>query len=259
MRTIIVDDEPAALNSLKIIIKEYLPDLELVKAFMNPKKALYEIPTLKPQLLFLDIHLPEINAFQLLDMLPERNFHVIFVTAYDEYAIKAFKYNAIDYLLKPININEIVNAVKKIKNSQIQQTISYEEKYKNLLKIFEQNNTQTHEKLILSTIEGIYYIDPNDILYVNADSNYSKIILKNANPLTISKSLGDFFANLPQDFFFRNHHSYLVNLHYVRRYTRSDKSAIEMVNGDMIPLARRKKNEFYEKMKNLNKKLSQFI
>jgi two-component system LytT family response regulator len=255
MRTIIVDDEPDALNSIKIIIREYLPDIELVGAFMNPKKALEEIPKLMPELLFLDIHLPEINAFQLLEMLPERNFHVIFITAYDEYAIKAFKYNAIDYLLKPININEIENAVKRIKENTQQQKEVYEEKYKKLLNTLNQNNNQAHEKLILSTIEGIYYIDPDDILYVNADSNYSKIVFKNAKSLTVSKNLGEFFSDLPKDNFFRNHHSYLVNLNYVRKYARNEGGTIEMINGDRIPLARRKKNEFHEKMKNLVKKL----
>jgi two-component system LytT family response regulator len=255
MRTIIVDDEPDALNSLKIIIKEYIPDIELVGAFMHPKKALEEIPKLMPELLFLDIHLPEINAFQLLEMLPERNFHIVFITAFDEYAIKAFKYNAIDYLLKPININEIVNAVKRIREKKNQLSISYEDKYRELLKTINHNNNHAHEKLILSTIEGIYYIDPDDILYVNADSNYSKIIFKNAKPLTVSKNLGELFADLPKDYFFRNHHSYLVNLKYVRKYSRSDGGSIEMINGDQIPLARRKKNEFHEKMKELGKNL----
>ncbi len=254
MRTIIVDDEPDALNSLKIIIKEYLPDLELVGSFMNPEKAIQEIPKLKPELLFLDIHLPKIDAFQLLELLPERNFHIVFVTAFDEYAIKAFKYNAIDYLLKPININEIVNAVKRIKENVLKQDHSYEEKYKNLLTSINQNNNQHQEKLILSTIEGIYYIDPNDILYVNADSNYSKIVFKNAKPLTVAKSIGEFFNILPEEYFFRNHHSYLVNLNYVRRYARTEGGTIEMINGDQIPLARRKKNIFHEKMKSLMKK-----
>lgn len=254
MRTIIVDDEPDALNSLKIIIKEYLPDIELIGSFMDPEKAIQEIPKLKPELLFLDIHLPKIDAFQLLESLPERNFQIIFVTAYDEYAIKAFKYNAIDYLLKPININEIVNAVKRIKENILEQNHSFEEKYNNLLNSINQNNNQYQEKLILSTIEGIYYINPDDILYVHADSNYSKIVFKNAKPLTVSKSIGEFFSVLPEEYFFRNHHSYLVNLNNVRKYARNDGGTIEMINGDQIPLARRKKNIFHEKMKCLVKK-----
>lgn len=249
MRTIIVDDEPDALNSIKIIVKEYLPELEIVGTFMNPKTALEKIPELNPDLLFLDIHLPEINAFQLLEMLPERNFHVIFVTAYDEYAIKAFKYNAIDYLLKPINIKEIVNAVNRIKAKEL--STDYKERFNNLLNTI--NNKREKEKLILSTIEGIYYIDPDDILYVNADHNYSRIVFKDAQPLMVSKKLGDFFEELPKNSFFRNHHSYLVNLHHVRKYSRSDGGVIEMTNGDQIPLARRKKNEFYERMKCLVK------
>ena len=252
MRTIIVDDEPDALNSIKIILKEYLTELELVGAFTDSEEALQKIPQLNPELVFLDIHLTGMDAFQLLEKLETKNFHIIFVTAHDEYAIKAFKYNAIDYLLKPISISEIISAVKKIIENKKKQ--NYEQKYKHLLETIKQNNNQAQEKLILSTIEGIYYIDPDDILYVNADANYSKIIFKDAKPLVISKKIGELYEELPKEYFFRNHHSYLVNLNYVHRYARNDGGAIEMINGDQIPLARRKKNEFHEKMKYLVRK-----
>ena len=254
MRTILLDDEPDALNSLKIIINEYIPEIEIVGIFSNPKEALIKIPELEPELLFLDIHMPEINAFQLLEMLPHRNFHIIFATAYDEYAIKAFKYNAIDYLLKPINVKEVVNSIKRIKENQDEFKDTYEIKYKALLDTMK-NENHSSEKMIISTIEGIHYVKPSDILYIIADSNYSKIIFKNAHPLSISKKLKALQEDLPQGIFFRNHHSYLVNLNYVQKYVRNNGGTIEIVNGDKIPLARRKRNEFHEKMKSLVKKV----
>jgi len=246
MRTLIIDDEPDALNALKIIIEEFLPKLEIIASFSDPVKALEEIPGLSPELVFLDINMPGLNGFELLESLKVRNFKTIFVTAYDEYAIKAFKYSAIDYILKPIDIDELISAVKRAVglNTHIDETD--EIKYK---KLFESINNKLLEKLVVSTYEGIYYIEPKDVIYIQADGNYSKVTFKYTQALLVAKSLKEFEELLPSSNFFRNHHSFLINLNFVRKYTRTDGGSIEMTNGDQIPLARRKKNEFYDLMK----------
>ncbi|RLD81995.1 MAG: DNA-binding response regulator [Bacteroidetes bacterium] len=249
MRTIIIDDEPDAVNALKIIIEEFVPELTIIGTFSDPIKALEGIPKMDPELIFLDINMPGLNGFELLESLPHRNFKTIFVTAYDEYAIKAFKYSAVDYILKPIDIDELIDAIKRALlagNSTPEETD--ESKYK---KLFNTVNNNKHEKLVISTYEGIYYIDPLNVIYIQADSSYSKIIFKDDEPLFVAKGLKEFEELLHTNNFFRNHHSFLINLNFVRKYTRVDGGNIEMTNGDQIPLARRKKNEFSEFMKNI--------
>jgi len=246
MRTLIIDDEPDAVNALKIIIEEFLPELTVVGSFSDPIKAIEGIPKLNPELVFLDINMPGLNGFELLESIQFRNFKTIFVTAYDEYAIKAFKYSAVDYILKPIDIDELVAAVKRATNQSVNTEEADEIKYK---KLFESINEKISEKLVISTYEGVYYIDPQELIYIQADSSYSKIIFKDAEPLMVAKGLKEFEELLPASQFFRNHHSFIINLNFVRKYTRVDGGNVEMSNGDQIPLARRKKNEFYDLMK----------
>lgn len=246
MRTLIIDDEPDAINALKIIIEEFLPQLEIIGTYSDPLIARDELSKKKPDLVFLDINMPGLNGFELLESLPQRNFKTIFITAYDEYAIKAFKYSAVDYILKPIDIDELQQAVERALQTQINDDGQNELKYR---KLFESINNSPAEKLVISTYEGIYYIDPQDIIFIQADSAYSKIILKEAAPLLVAKGLKELEELLPATNFFRNHHSFLINLNFVRKYTRADGGNIEMNNGDQIPLARRKKNDFYELMK----------
>ena len=250
MRTLIIDDEPDAVDALKIIIEEFIPELQVIDSFSDPVQARAEIPKMKPELVFLDINMPGLSGFELLESLQIRNFKTIFITAYDEYAIKAFKYSAVDYILKPIDIDELVAAVKRATSLNKQSVSEDEDKYK---KLFESIGNDRPKKLVVSTCEGIYYIDSEDVIYIKADGNYSKLIFKNTEPLFVAKGLKEFEELLPTSCFFRNHHSFLINLNFVRKYTRVEGGSVEMVNGDKIPLARRKKNEFYDLMKNVVK------
>ncbi len=250
MRTLIIDDEPDAVNALKIIIEEFIPELNVIGSFSDPLQARDEIPKMNPELVFLDINMPGLSGFELLESLQNRNFKTIFITAYDEYAIKAFKYSAVDYILKPIDIDELVAAVKRATNVNNPSTEQTDNKYK---KLFESIRNDRPQKLVVSTYEGIYYIDAEDVIYIQADGNYSKLIFKETEPLFVAKGLKEFEELLPTSNFFRNHHSFLINLNFVRKYTRVEGGSVEMINGDQIPLARRKKNEFYDLMKNVVK------
>ncbi len=249
MRTLIIDDEPDAVNALKIIIEEFVPELTIVGSFSDPIKALEGIPQINPELIFLDINMPGLNGFELLESLPHRNFKTIFVTAYDEYAIKAFKYSAVDYILKPIDIDELILAINRA--IAVKSPISDESDEGKYSKLLHSVNNNRPDKLVISTYEGIYYIDPSNVIYIQADGGYSKIIFKDNDPLFVAKSLKEFEELLKTNNFFRNHHSFLINLNFVRKYTRVDGGNIEMINGDQIPLARRKKNEFYDFMKSI--------
>lgn len=240
MQAIIIDDEAKGRLALKEKIKTYCPELEIVAEATNGKEGILAIEKHHPQIIFLDIEMPVMNGFEMLNNLPDKNFHIIFTTAYDQYAIKAIKYAAFDYLLKPVDIEELVNAVAKIDNKQKNQT-------KNQIELLQQNieHPKKHlHKLAIPTVEGLLFYDINDVVHLEANSNYTNIFFSNKTKILASKTLKEFEELLPGDIFFRTHHSHLINLNYIKRYIKGDGGQIELQNGDYVDVARRKKDEF---------------
>jgi two-component system LytT family response regulator len=180
------------------------------------------------------------NGFEMLNEVAEKNFHIIFTTAYDQYAIKAIKYAAFDYLLKPIDIEELKMAVEKIETTENNQT----KKQVELLQQNMQHPKRQLNKLAIPTLEGLLFFDINDIVHLEANSNYTNIHLANKTKVIASKTLKDFEDLLPEDVFFRTHHSHLINLNYIKRYIKGDGGQIELQNGMYVDVARRKKEEF---------------
>ncbi len=245
LKTVIIDNELDAISSLELLINEYLPELDLIATFDNPLKALDALPNLKPDLIFLDISMSQMSGFELLDNIKDLNFKLIFITAYDEYAIKAFRYNAIDYILKPIDIDILIDAVSKIvKSKSAGYSTNYN--YDKFLDYLNTNNTQ--KKITVSTKEEVYYLAIDDIIYVHAEGSYAKIFLNNNNPILVSKNLKEIENQLIFDSFFRVHKSYLINLNYIQKFLKSDGGSVEMKNGDLVPISKRKRIEFNEKM-----------
>ncbi|MBN1252210.1 MAG: response regulator transcription factor [Bacteroidales bacterium] len=244
LKTIIIDDESDAISSLKLIINEYLPELELIATFNNPIIAKKEIPELKPDLVFLDINMPAMNGFELLDNIKEHNFKIIFITAFDEFAIKAFKYSAIDYILKPVDIDQLISTISKIKKEEPSLN-NFNLNYNKFLNFLNHHKTK---KLMVSTLDDVHYLDTDDIIYIHAEGSYAKIIRNNNSPILVSKNLKDFESQLHYEHFFRSHNSYLINLNFVKKFLKSDGGSIEMSNGDITPISKRKRNEFNEIM-----------
>ena len=194
----------------------------------------------KPQLVFLDIEMPKMNGFEMLNVIKEKNFQVIFTTAYDQYAIKAIKYAAFDYLLKPIDIEELKTAVAKIADKETSET----KKQVELLQQNMQHPKKQLNKLAVPTLDGLLFYDINDIIHLEANSNYTQIFFNNQTKILASKTLKDFEELLPQDIFFRVHHSHLINLNYIKKYIKGDGGQIELQNGTCVDVSRRKKDEF---------------
>jgi len=245
IKTVIIDDELDSISSLELIINDYLPELKVIETFSNPLRALDALPNLKPDLLFLDISMPQMSGFELIDNLPELNFNIIFITAFDEYAIKAFRYSAIDYIIKPIDIDILIDAISKIikpvyTNNQTNQ------KYDKLLEYINKNNAQ--RKITVSTKEEVFYILPDDIIYVRAEGSYAKIVLNENKPILVSKTLKDIEKLLILNNFFRVHKSYLINLNYVKKILKNGGGNIQMTNGELIPISIRKRSEFNKKI-----------
>ena len=239
LTAVIIDDEQKGRLALSQKLKDYCPDIQLLGEAGNGEEGIKLIEKFFPDIVFLDIEMPRMDGFEMLHRLPQKNFHLIFTTAYDQYAIKAIKYAAFDYLLKPIDIEELKSAVDKISlKPGIHTGKKLETLQHNLL------SKNAFNKIAIPTLDGLLFFDINDIIHLEASSNYTTIWFNNHPKLTASKTLKEFEELLPPDIFFRTHHSHLINLNYIKRYIKGDGGQIEMKNGNFVDVARRKKEEF---------------
>lgn len=246
MRAIIIDDEKHCREGLAILLKKYCPQVELLDNFGEPKAALKFIEEQKPELVFLDIEMPEMNGFELLESCEERNFEVVFTTAYNEYAIKAIRHSALDYLLKPVNKNELMEAVERVKAGKAAETSSRVDKLLDLL-----SNKKGHGKIALPAMEGLIVINVSDILYCESESAYTRFFMIDKRCITVSKVLKDAEALLADKGFYRVHHSYVINMAYVQKYIRGDGGEVIMSNGVNIPVSRTKRQDFLNQLERL--------
>ncbi|MEO6668345.1 MAG: LytTR family DNA-binding domain-containing protein [Ferruginibacter sp.] len=240
LKAVIIDDEAKGRLALKEKLKRYCPEIEIAAEAANGIDGIEIIELNQPQIIFLDIEMPAMNGFEMLNNISNKNFHIIFTTAYDQYAIKAIKYAAFDYLLKPVDIEELKTAVSKIGSKENLQT-------KNQIELLQQNMQQPKKhlhKLAIPTLDGLLFYDLSEVIHLEANSNYTFIHFANKTKILTSKTLKDFEEMLPEDIFFRTHHSHLVNLNYIKRYIKGDGGQIELQNGTYVDVSRRKKEEF---------------
>ena len=235
LRAIIVDDEVDAIKTLQWEIKTHCPDIEIVGQHSNPVEALEAIRSTPPDILFLDVEMPRLNGFDLLSKLPRIEFEVIFITAYDEYAVKAFRVNALDYLLKPIISSDLTEAIKRVK----QKTKSEGNPSKN---IQIEKLKRSFNKIPLPNSDGIEFVFPHKILYCKSDGSYTYVIMEHKKSL-ITKSLREMEELLEEHNFLRTHKSFLVNLSHIIKYIRIDGGYLVLSNGDKVAVSRRKKEE----------------
>lgn len=243
-KAIIIDDEINSCEMLEWQLKEFCPDVEIVGVFSLPEIALVEIPKRKPELVFLDIEMPRMNGFELLTKIGNINFEIIFTTAYDQYAIKAMKYSAIDYLLKPIENEELKNAVEKVKrkNSKTSaEQISFLLEQLEVLK-----SKKKLQRIAISTAESFTFLDLDEIICCESDSNYTYVHLVNKEKILISKTLKLIEDILDKDYFLRVSQSFLINLSHVKKFVREDGGYLLMSNGMAVTVSRNKKDDLFE-------------
>ncbi len=236
IKILIIDDEAAAGNILKILIEKHVALSTEILYCDNAKDALDMLETFKPTLLMLDIEMPNLNGFDFLNMASGYSFDVIFTTAYDQYAIKAIRFSALDYLLKPIDLVDLQNAVNrhiiKQQNQNQQLLVS------NLLSNLQQKDPGNF-KLALSTAEGVFFYDPAEILYCEGENNYTRFAFTKNKPMLVSKTLGDYEDLLSEHGFIRIHKSYLVNTKYVSKVDREGN--VLMTDGKQMLISKRRK------------------
>jgi len=237
---IVIDDELNGRIALKQKLQDYCPTVRVVAEAENGVDGMEKIHQCKPHLVFLDIEMPVMDGFEMLLQIPDKKFHVIFTTAYDQYAIKAIKYAAFDYLLKPIDIDELKQTIERLTYAPIPEQTGKK------LETLEQNllTKPFLNKIAVPTQEGLLFFDINQILRLEAQSNYTMIYFEDQSKLMASRTLKEFEEILPVDTFFRIHNSHIINLLFIKKYIRGDGGQVEMKNGDFILVSRRKKDEF---------------
>lgn len=249
LKTLIVDDEADAVNFIRSIIMEYCPKLIVVgtanTAFDGAKMILEH----QPELVFLDVEMPHGSGFDLLSQFPNKQFDVVFITAFNQYALKAIKFSAVDYILKPINISEFIDAVDKVIEKRSHggnQNSNYGELLENL-------KSSMPMKLAIPTAEGMEYLNTKEIIRIEADRSYCWFYLTGMRQHLVSRNLKEYQDLLSDRNFFRPHNSHLVNLEFVKKYVRQEGGFIEMTDGSQIPISRIKRELFLQQMERLSR------
>jgi two-component system LytT family response regulator len=244
IKAVIVDDEPYASQVLVTLLGRHCPGISVEAVCQHAKEAVKVIRDLKPGLVFLDIEMPHLNGFELLEMLAPVQFHVIFTTSYDQYAIKAIRFSALDYLLKPVDMDELKTAVKKVEERlapslPLQLDILLSKLHQPLSAV---------NRIALPTMDGLQMIPVDTILYCTASSNYTVLILKDRQKLTVSRTLKEIEDMLEDYPFLRVHHSCLVNLNEVKKYTRGEGGSLSMSDGAVVDVSRSRKEVLLKRL-----------
>ncbi len=245
MKAVIVDDENKSIENLTLKLDSLNFDIDIIKVFNDPVLAIKYINTNKPDILFLDIEMPNYNGFTLLDKVKDiTDIKIVFVTAFDNYALKAFRYSAFDYLLKPVDMTLLKSTLEKYTTHQNAQTKEQFDILKQL--IFKQNSPK---KIPLESMEKIRFIAPKNIIYCKAESNYTKVILQNSVEILVSKTLKEIEKLLSPFQFYRIHHGVIINLEEVKEFQKSENSVI-LSSGVKLPVSRTRKKSFFSVLAN---------
>jgi len=253
LKALIIDDESKSRKSLAQKIADYCPEIEVSGEASNGEEGIQAIQLHQPDLIFLDIEMPKMNGLQMLEQIGDFDGAVVFTTAYNEYAIRAFKFSAFDYLLKPIDIQELKSTVSRlIKTKEGSNQKATGEAQQDQLKLLIEHlkgGPELPKKIAIHTQEAMYFFDLDEITRFEANSNYTFIYFANGTKMLASKTLKEFEELLPPKQFFRVHHSSIINLKFVRKYLKSDGGTIEMADGTHVDISRRKKEDFLQIIK----------
>jgi two-component system LytT family response regulator len=244
IKAIIVDDEPLCCQSLQLLLEQNCPDVSVVGVYNNGLTALEALRSQNVDLVFLDVEMPRMSGFEMLEALGPVTFKLIFTTSYDKYALNALRVSAIDYLLKPIDRRELIAAVEKVRSS----SASVNTQQLELLLQKVQHPLRPMQKIALPSIEGLEMVPVENILYCESSDNYCYIFLKDGKKMLVTRSMKDMEEILEEHSFARVHRSFLVNLNEVERYVRGDGGYVMMSDGKMIDVSRSKKEELLKKL-----------
>ena len=244
IKSLIIDDEQHCIDALKADLDKYCGNVEVSTTCMSGKEGIFAIKKYKPRLIFLDVEMPWMNGFEMLEMLDNIDFCIIFTTAYDKFAAKAFRISAVDYLLKPVDANDLKIAVKKAEEKILasEGAVNIENLLHNL------KQPAQHQKIAFPQREGYEFITVENILYCNAEGAYTSVHLINNKKFLISKNLGDIEEMLPADIFQRIHHSTIVNIQHITNLIRADGGYLILDNGEKLMVSKAKKDMLLQRL-----------
>src|SRR5687767_8707003 len=243
IRCILVDDEKNALEMMEWLIKTYCPSVEIVEMCNSAEQGIEAINKYKPDVVFLDIEMPRMNGFDMLEQFDKLFFDVVFCTAYDQFAIRAFKYSALNYLLKPVDPEDLKETIRRVEERK---TAPSKEQIELLFQNIKQTVKPTAQRIALTTGDGMIFVPTHDILYCQAESNYTSVVLAGGKKIVVSKVLKEIDEALSGPDFFRVHNSYLINLNHIKKYVRGEGGYIIMEDGANISISRSRRQEFMD-------------
>lgn len=247
IRSILIDDEPKNIRILRGLLEEFCPGVQIVGEANSAEQAIPIIQNLKPDLLFLDIEMPFGNAFDLIDRLKPVDFEIIFITAFDDYTIRAFKYSALDYLLKPVNIDELREAVdraaKRLEHKNINKQLT------NLLHNFKKSPNVVQRIALPDKHGSMVFLEVDQIIYIETKKGYSYVHSIDGEVYNSARSIREYEDMLPPDSYFRIHHSCLINMAHIKKYHKGRGGVVEMQDGLLLEVAARRKEEFLKRFK----------
>lgn len=244
INTILIDDEKNALEVLEMQLSRYCKEVTILASCDGGAKGIAAIKKYNPDLVFLDIEMPHKNGFDVLNETKGNSYNVIFTTAYDQFAIKAFRVSAIDYLLKPVDITELQAAVEKVK--QKKSSGKFEDNIKVLLNHLQGGQQKMTDKIALPVGDAMQFFSPNDIIRCESESNYTHIFLADSKKITMAKTLKDVEENINGSPFFRVHQSHLINMNHISKYIKGDNAYVIMSDGSQIGISRNRKDAFLD-------------
>lgn len=239
LRAVLIDDDQSNLSSLREKLARHCPEVDVIATADNGGEGIILIEKLKPDIVFLDIEMPVMNGFVMLQQLSFKSFALIFVTAYDHYAIKAIRYSALDYLVKPVEVEELTAAVAKALINRNNQSSRLQ-----LELLLEHLHRKQPARIGIPTSEGLQFLNIENIVHLEASKNYTFIHLASKQSFLVSRTLKDFEEMLPPETFLRIHHSTIINKNHVEKYIRGDGGQVLMQNGTLLDVSKRKKTEF---------------
>jgi two-component system LytT family response regulator len=241
LQAVIVDDEIKALQSLTWELTNFSDEINVIASFTNPHDALDYLEKNTPDCLFLDIEMPTMDGFQFIQKLTNKNFPVVITTAYNQYALKAIKNEALDYLLKPIDTDDLEDTIAKIKKFN-NKSFSIEKLEMAMLHF---NSKSIHKRITINTDGRLLFLESDEILYAESDGNYSTIFLTDGQKIVLTKKLKEVNQLLPSDSFFRVHNSYIINLNKIKEFLKTDGYVV-LKSNHKIPVSRQKKSDFLD-------------
>lgn len=247
IKTIIIDDESKGRTILKTLLEKYCRNVEVLELADSAENGIIAIKKHKPDLIFLDIEMPHENGFDMLKKLDLIDFEVIFVTAFDHYAVKAFKFSATDYLLKPIDAEELITAVSRVESKIQKKPQEKMEVLFNNLRSFQ----NPYNKIGIPTRDGIIFIPINEVIRCESEINYTRFYLQKGEKMLASKTLKEFEELLTEYNFFRVHKSHLINLHHIKRYVKGEGGTVILSDNSEVEVSRRNKEQFLKRLGNL--------